>query len=42
MRSVISHWELKIEAAALIMILEPIWALFLSLSMLDEEIKLQK
>jgi len=41
MSSVISNWELKIEAAALIMILEPLWTL-LSLSMLDEEIKLQK
>ncbi|MEG3753244.1 DMT family transporter [Psychromonas arctica] len=38
----VGQFSVKIETAALIMILEPIWTLLLSISMLGEEIKLQK
>ncbi|RBW46336.1 EamA family transporter [Psychromonas sp. B3M02] len=38
----VGQFSVKIETAALIMILEPIWTLLLSISMLGEEVKLQK
>ncbi|MFS1424021.1 DMT family transporter [Shewanella sp. 10N.286.48.B5] len=38
----LGQYQVKMETAALIMILEPIWTMILSFSLLDEQISLQK
>ncbi|WP_076539503.1 DMT family transporter [Shewanella sp. UCD-KL21] len=38
----LGQYQVKMETAALIMILEPIWTMILSFSLLDEDISLQK